>query len=273
MRELPAVTLVKLGGSLLTEKRAREAARTEVIRDLARQVGAAARRAPGTLVVGHGSGSFGHAEARARGLSAAPARLPPAAVDAVRMAAARLHDIVLAALREAGARPTSFPPSAHLVATRRDCGEWPRGGIDDALLRGELPVVYGDVVLDADGAARVCSTEDVLLAVAASLRAAGRRILRAVWLGETDGVLDAAGVRIPELVALRDGVPESAGPAAGADVTGGMAHRVSRTLRLAEQGVPSWIGDGRARDALERVLGGREEGGTWVRPATAPPDG
>lgn len=270
MPPAPGITLVKLGGSLLTEKRARRVARTAVIRDLARQVGAAARRAPGTLVVGHGSGSFGHAEARARGLSAAPARVPPAAVEAVRAAAARLHRVVLAALREAEARPASFPPSATLVATRWDCGEWPAGEIGEALRRGELPVVYGDVVLDAEGAARICSTEDVLLAVAASLRAAGRRILRAVWLGETDGVLDATGARLPELVAGRDGVPESAGPAEGADVTGGMAHRVARALRLAEQGVPSWIGDGRAPDALERALAGREEGGTWVRPAAAP---
>ncbi|HSM36892.1 MAG TPA: isopentenyl phosphate kinase [Longimicrobiales bacterium] len=266
----PAITLLKLGGSLLTDKRDVEAARTAMIGQLARQIAAAEAKLPGALIVGHGSGSFGHAEAQARGLSRTPVRASPEGVAAVRAAAARLHELVLAALREAGARPQSIPPSAVMVIDEHDTHAWPAAGLEAALAAGRLPVVYGDVVLDALGRARIVSTEEVLAAVAASLRGAGQRILRAIWLGETDGVLDARGERIPELVAGRDAVPAAAGGAAGADVTGGMAHRVRTALALARRGVPSWIGDGRPPDALRHALEGREVGGTRVRPAAEP---
>jgi isopentenyl phosphate kinase len=257
---------VKLGGSLITDKRAVEVARPDVIASLATQLADAARAAPGTLIVGHGSGSFGHAEAHARGLSAEPAPADPEAVTAVRGAAARLHALVLGALREAGARPVSFPPSTTLVHSDEGGSLWPARELLAALRDRALPVVYGDVVLDAAGRARILSTEEALGAVAASLRTAGQRILRAFWLGETDGVLDAGGAPIPELVAGRDAVPASAGGAAGTDVTGGMAHRVGAAFALAREGVPSWIGDGRRPDALRRALAGQEMGGTWIRP-------
>lgn len=262
------LTLIKLGGSLLTDKSAVESLRAEVLERIAREVAAASLGAPGRLILGHGSGSFGHAEALRRGLSGgAVVAAAPGAVAAVHAAAARLHRMVLKALRDAGAHPLSFPPSCCLVAEGGGSGSWDPGPLLAALAARTLPVVYGDIVLDPAGGARICSTEDALVAVARSLRASGRRILRAVWLGVTDGVLDARGVRIAHIAHGADRPARTAGAAVGADVTGGMAHRVARALDLAATGVPSWIGDGRKPGVLRAVLAGEESGGTWVLPA------
>ena len=52
---------LKLGGSLITDKRSAETPRPDVIRQLAAEIADARRRNPDLrLVIGHGSGSFGH---------------------------------------------------------------------------------------------------------------------------------------------------------------------------------------------------------------------
>lgn len=62
------VTLVKLGGSLITRKDTPDTARLDVIHRLAREL-ARAQSAGHRLVLGHGSGSFGHPAARRAGLT------------------------------------------------------------------------------------------------------------------------------------------------------------------------------------------------------------
>ncbi len=262
------ITLIKLGGSLITDKRAVESPRAATLQRLAREVADASLASPGSLVLGHGSGSFGHAEAVRWGLTGAALRDAPAeAVASVHAAAERLHALVSAALRDAGAHPMSFAPSSVLVADERGFGTWNADPVLAALAARALPVVYGDVVLGRSGGARICSTEDALLSLARSLQTAGRRIVRAAWLGVTDGVLDDSGARVARIVYGAKGQGGSAGPATGADVTGGMAHRVARALELAAMGVPSWIGDGREPDVVRAVLAGEASGGTWVLPA------
>ena len=55
------LVFLKLGGSLITDKTRPEAARTTVIRRLARELAETLRVRPSLrLVLGHGSGSYGH---------------------------------------------------------------------------------------------------------------------------------------------------------------------------------------------------------------------
>ena len=61
-------TLIKLGGSLITDKSVAKSFRPDIVRQVARQIvrirdSDAQRR----IVIGHGSGSFGHFEAREHG--------------------------------------------------------------------------------------------------------------------------------------------------------------------------------------------------------------
>jgi len=265
------LVLVKLGGSLITDKRSEDAARHDEIRRLAGEL-AQALSAPGpglpALLLGHGSGSFGHVAARRHGFAGdspadRPARLR--GVAAVQAKAAELHRIVLAALVEAGVPAFSAAPSSFLVARAGRPVDVAAAPVAQALTYGLVPVVYGDVVLDRDAGAAICSTESVLAALAAALPERGFRPVRAAWLGETDGVLDADGGTLPE---IRPGDAGSAlaaaGGAAGADVTGGMAHRVETALLLARRGVESWIADGRRPGQIARALGGMPAGGTRV---------
>ena len=272
----PAVTLLKLGGSLITDKTKPRTLARERLRRLAAEI--AAGWSGNGLVIGHGSGSFGHPEARAAGLAggAGGRRLDPEAaamgIARTQSAAFELHRLVVGSLVEAGVPAYSQPPSGFLVA---DDGE-PRGVPPEpmaaALRRGLVPVTMGDVAIDSERGASIVSTETVFGFLVGALAELGIDVKRVVWLGVTAGVLDRKGDLIPRIDQSNIGTASSsAGGSAAVDVTGGMEHRLTVAWDLARRGVESLIADGRRPGLLQSVLrhpgGEAEVAGTLVRPS------
>ncbi|HVS12535.1 MAG TPA: isopentenyl phosphate kinase [Thermoanaerobaculia bacterium] len=268
----PGPLLVKLGGSLITDKRVRESVRPEILARLARElVDCREAWSAGGLVVGHGSGSFGHFAAA--GSPLAESRRAPTAVDreALRAATARTHDAaarlhrhVVGALLDAGVGPYSLSPSGWLTAAAGEVASVHLEPIEGALRLGLVPVVHGDVVVDLQAGAVIASTELVFEALCRGLGARGRRPRLAIWLGETDGILDRSGARVERVTAASlEAVRAATAGSRGVDVTGGMRLRLETAWRLACAGVPSRIVDGRIEGSLTRVLGG-DCGGTRV---------
>jgi isopentenyl phosphate kinase len=257
------VTLLKLGGSLITEKERARTARLEVIRRLAGEIVAGGA---GALVLGHGSGSFGHVAAAGAGIGGGPvAPEGMAGVAETQAEAAELHRIVVAALREAGGRPFSFVPGSFLVGRAGHIEGTLPPALPVALRSGFLPVVYGDVVMDSEWGAAIASTEAVLAFLARALPAAGFTVRRAIWLGDTPGVLDAAGRSLPEIdpEGWKTAVATITGPP-GVDVTGGMRLRLATAADLAQAGIPSLLADGTVPGLLERALRGEAVPGTLI---------
>lgn len=268
MRDSKEIILVKLGGSLITDKSRPKTARSRVIARLAGELQRAAERSPSALVVGHGSGSFGHVAAAAAGLHrGVDAAARPHGVSATQHEAFELHRRVVSALREAGMASFSLAPSSFLVASGgQPAALWPEPLLL-ALRSGLLPVVFGDVVMDRERGAAVCSTESLFQALVPALGSRGAFVRRVVWLGETDGILDRRGRTIPEVSARH--LPKLAAElegAAGIDVTGGIRHRLLAAAALAGQGIGSWIGNGLRPGALVEGLQGTAEHGTRVLP-------
>jgi isopentenyl phosphate kinase len=255
-----SLVLVKLGGSLLTDKTKPESLREEVLRRLAAELAALARQRPGGLVLGHGSGSFGHVTAERWRVHEGVTATPDGAdalegIARTQHLAARLHRRVVAELLAAGARPFSFVPSTAALGAGGAIDSLEIASLAGALDLGLLPVTYGDVLIDREQGSAIASTEAVFEALVDALARQGRRVDRCLWLGETDGVLDAEGRRIPRLTAAEARqVMATVGGSAGTDVTGGMRLRLETAARLAERGVESWILDGREPGALERAL-------------------
>ena len=261
---MPDITFLKLGGSLLTDKTQERSARLEVIRRLAGEIVAA--RGAGALVLGHGSGSFGHVAAARAGIGEGPvAREQLAGVAETQAEAAELHRMVVAALREAGGRPFSFVPGSFLVGkSGHEHGVLPPA-LPVALRSGFLPVVYGDVVLDTEWGAAIVSTEAVFIFLARELLAAGFTVRRAIWLGETAGLLDSAGRTIPEIHPDDwDTAVRALRSPRGTDVTGGMGLRLVAASALADDGIPSLLADGTVPGLLERALRGEMVPGTLI---------
>jgi len=263
------LVLVKLGGSLLTDKRRPRRARPAVIERLAREIVEARRGGDPRLILGHGSGSFGHVAAAAHDLgrlkagTATQRASARRGVSAIQQSAAHLHRLVVGALAEAGAAPFSLAPSSFLLARGGRPKRLAMAPLVAALDLGLLPVVYGDVVMDEERGAAICSTEAVLLALVRRLRRRGLGVRRLLWLGETDGVYDRRGRTIPRLDRLSfPAVREMIGAPAGTDVTGGMLLRLETARALARLGIESWIVNGTVPGLLGDALRGRRVPGT-----------
>src|SRR5512136_2765346 len=161
----PITIFLKLGGSLITDKTKVEHARRPMIRRLAREIKAAHQARPDLqLVLGHGSGSFGHVAAKKHGTrEGVKDRSGWLGYAEVAAAAARLNQIVTDVFVAEGVPVVSLPPSASAR-----CEDGRLSYLDTFVLRGVLehglvPLVYGDVALDTVRGATIVSTEDVFI--------------------------------------------------------------------------------------------------------------
>ncbi len=266
---MPDVVLVKLGGSLLTDKRGEGVARRGVIERLAGEIATAlptmaGPRSAERLILGHGSGSFGHVAAARAGLGRGPYDGKVDGIADTQDQAARLHRLVVGALVAAGVPAFTWAPSSALTAT---AGKPAAGGAVEPLLaaldRALVPVTYGDVVIDRRWGAVIFSTETVLHYLIGRLRRRGHAVRRLLWLGETAGVYDREGRTIPRIdAASYRRVLKLVDAPAGTDVTGGMLLRLETARALARLGIESWIFDGTVPGLLAAALAGDPVPGT-----------
>ncbi len=265
---------LKLGGSLITDKREQEMPRSAEIQRLAHEVQRARLEQPGLrLVVGHGSGSFGHVYASTHGTRAGvttPAQWLGFAQTAD--AAARLNRIVVRELLAAGVPAWSIQPSVALRCADGRVAAGPESTVLAALARGLVPVIFGDVALDTIRGGTIASTEEIFAALDDALRPA--QIILAGEVGgiySADPLLNTSARLIPQVTpqsfaAIRAGL----GGSHGVDVTGGMAAKVAQALgwiqRRPELSV--LICSGLEPDNLYHALCGAEATvGSWLRAA------
>jgi isopentenyl phosphate kinase len=224
---------LKLGGSLITEKHTPSTARPEVIARLAQEIQLAKQQQPDLeLILGHGSGSFGHSAAKKYGTRqgvGSPREWQ--GFGEVWLQARKLNSLMMEALHQAGLAAVSFPVSAGAVAADGEVETWNLDPLKTALSNGLLPVVYGDAVFDTMRGGTILSTEDIFTHLARQL--SPQRILLAglelgVWADypQCSQLVDTI---TPKTV---DNILPALGGSAAADVTGGMRSKVEEMLAL-----------------------------------------
>lgn len=234
MRDL---VFLKLGGSLLTDKTRPQALRADVLARLAGEIAAALRQRPDLrLLLGHGSGSFGHVTARMHGTQVG-VRTPQQwrGYAEVARVAAELNRLVVDALWEAGVPVLRLQPSASARCRDGELVSLDECPMVVALAQGLIPVVHGDVALDAVRGGTIVSTEQIFRYLAPRLHPH-----RVVLVGEVEGVLTADPATgpaqvIPEIRPnMLPDLARALGGSRGVDVTGGMVAKVQEMLGLIE---------------------------------------
>lgn len=226
-------TFIKLGGSLVTDKRQAKSFRRTAVQDIARQLLELRALQPNRpIVLGHGSGSFGHIEARKyntiHGVRTAEDHLGFARVGAV---ASELGQLILNELLAADLPALRFQPSAIQIARDQNLVHLDTRPLALALEKRYLPLVHGDVALDESLGGTIISTEALFAHLVEPLQAKS-----IILLGNVDGVLDQHGHVIPHITADNISCYESVlGSSDGVDVTGGMQQKVREMLDLAQQ--------------------------------------
>ena len=255
---MPELLFLKLGGSLITDKSRPYTPRLEILADLCAQIASVLNSAGGglQLLLGHGSGSFGHTAAdqhgTRRGVQGAEGWRGFAEVH---HQAAALNMIVMEKLHGVGVPALSFPPSASVTAREGKAARWDIGPLERALANGLVPVVYGDTVFDEAIGGTILSTEELFQHLAPRLHPS-----RLLLAGLEPGVWEDFPTRtrlIPQITPdsytkMRGGILG----AASVDVTGGMEAKVREMLELvaAVPGLSVQIFSAEAPGNLRRAL-------------------
>ena len=254
---------LKLGGSLITDKTRPYTPRPEKLDLLAAEIASVIKDNPSLhLVLGHGSGSFGHAAASRfntrLGVSGSAAWRGFAEVW---YQASELNRLVLEALHRVGLPAVTLSPAASVITRDGKISNWNQFPIQAALSNGLLPVIHGDVVFDEVRGGTILSTEDLFAHLAHQLRP--QRILLA---GLEAGVWADFQSHKQLLEELTSGSfaqhASGLGAATGTDVTGGMLSKVTVMLSLVEQ-IPDLevlIFSGEQPGNLPRALRGENPG-------------
>jgi isopentenyl phosphate kinase len=226
------LTFLKLGGSLITDKSRPETPDLVAIERLAAEIAHALADHPDlSLVVGHGSGSYGHSEAARYGThQGVEGRAAWRGFARVALSASRLNYLLWEALDGSGVPAFRIQPSASAICRGGRLVEMALGPLRRALDEGLVPLVYGDVAVDTVQGGTIISTETIFGYLARALRP--NRIALA---GDFEGVLDQNGSLVERITPeTYSDIRPALGGSAHTDVTGGMRSKVEAMLTLAQ---------------------------------------
>lgn len=227
------LVFLKLGGSLITDKNVPRHAKQDVLDRLTGEIDAALKEQPDLkLLLGHGSGSFGHIPAdmfqTRRGVNS-PAQWRGFAK--VWYEARSLNNLVMESLHAREIPAIAFPASSQVVSESSRIIAWDTTQIRTTLNNSVLPVVFGDVVFDRAIGGTILSTEEQFEYLAAIMKP--ERILLAgiesgVWKDfptRNDLVKTITPENLPQ---VHPNLTSSESP----DVTGGMRSKVQSMMNL-----------------------------------------
>ena len=224
---------LKLGGSLITDKNQPHTARLDVIHRLAAEIASARKENKNLkLLLGHGSGSFGHFPAKKFGTRDGVFDSKGwQGFENVWKEARSLNQIIVEVFTSNDIPVISFPPSSAVIADNKTIKKWDITPIKMALDAGLIPLIYGDVILDQSIGGTIFSTEELFEHLALLLKP--EKILIA-------GIEEGVWQDFPETKHFIDLITQETEPeilnqlvgSISVDVTGGMMEKVKSMLNL-----------------------------------------
>jgi isopentenyl phosphate kinase len=258
------LTILKIGGSVITDKSGELAARMQDINRLAQEIRDAGVR---NLIIVHGGGSFGHPLAQQYAINAGLRE------ENQRIGFAETHHVMtvlnglfMDALIWHNVPAVSITPSSCIITKKGRVECFEEAPLKMLLKMGFLPVTYGDAVLDTELGFAILSGDQLVSHLATRFNA--ERIVMGV---DVDGLYDADPksektarmfnhLTLEEVKELQS---KLAKPTAH-DVTGGMFGKITELLPAIEQGVRVTIVNATKPNHICMALKGEKVEGTLM---------
>jgi len=247
-------TVLKIGGSVITEKGGELAAKTQEINRIAEEIQKA--NAKGLIIV-HGGGSFGHPyAARYKLKEGLKEESQKNGFSETHHVMTVLNGLVMDALVWHNIRAVSITPSSCVMTENGRIKFFTDAPLKAFLKMGFTPVLYGDAVLDTRLGFTILSGDQLVSSLA--IRYGAKRIIIGV---DVDGVYDSdpkangnsrlfENLTLQELKKLQTKLEK---PKAG-DVTGGMFGKIAELIPAVEQGIRVTVVNATKPNHIYRVL-------------------
>lgn len=263
------LVLIKLGGSLITDKTKPYTAKPRVMRRLGREIKNALdhnRRLQ--IIITHGGGSFAHISAKkydtGNGFKDAHGRLGACITH---HDAARINRLVIEQFLAAGLPVASISPSSIFVARQNQLAKKFFDSLINLLNQNITPVLYGDVIWDQVKGCSIYSGEISMGLITQYLLRQKQPIKQIIQCSIENGVYrlnDKKTIPFITNQTFKQIKPDLLG-SHGVDVTGGMLHKVEESLKLTEKRVSTLIINGRQKNCLYKALLGHHVPGTLIK--------
>jgi isopentenyl phosphate kinase len=251
------ILLIKLGGSIVTNKHIPYSARIETIHALAKVL----KSINSPLIISHGSGSFGHTSASIYGGKHGYKNhwgLAKVARDAM-----EINRIIMDIFIEEKLPVISFRPISCITSKDGKISQSFFEPIYQALLQEFIPVVYGDVIFDKSWKTTIFSGETILSYLIPYLFKRKILIQSIIQVSNYNGIHDVNGKTIPLITNKNWGViKQDIFPSKVPDVTGGMNHKIETALKMTKLGIKTIIINGTNPSNLLKVIQGEKLGTT-----------
>ena len=253
------ITLVKIGGSVLTDKQHPLSFRHAEAHCVAADI----RLSRTVPVIVHGTGSWAKAIGRHYYTEDGWAR-DATGFQMTCWRIRRLQEALTAVLRDEGVICCPIQANAVFHRSRGTLDLYDPAPIRRLVDAGVSPLLCGDVLVEGPGIFRVVSSDAIAVAIALRMR-----VSDCVFATDVDGVWDPAGQLIPEIT----GPDLAASDSDRQDVTGGMSAKVAAAVDIARSGALTSIVNGRIPGRVRGALARRQVTGTRVLAPSARPGG
>lgn len=255
-----SILCIKLGGSVITDKKTPYTAKKEIIMSIARSL----KKIKQPLLIAHGSGSFAHTSAKKYG--GKNGYTDKWGIAKVNFDVMQINNIVMEIFIEEKLPVVSFAPRSMFLTKKGEVEEYFFDPFMQVIEQGLIPVVYGDVIWDSEQKTTIFSGEKTLNLICRYLKKKGFGLPKIIQLSDVDGVLDHNQNVIPEITRKNwIDVKKMITKSTVVDVTGGMTHKIEEALTLTKYGIETWIVNGNSKLQLKQVFLEDKPRGTVIR--------
>ena len=253
--------IIKLGGSVITNKAKECCFRQEIVDRLAAELKQANRE----IILIHGAGSFGHILAKKYRLNDGFKRKEQLKGFSLTQAMVqRLNTLVLTSLHNHEIPAVSIPPHAILSLSNHTLQRVDYTIFKQYLDLGITPVSFGDVALDTQLGFSICSGDLLVQMLAAKFKPE-----KVIFVLDEDGLYSAnpktnTNATFFEKATVKKLETLTTRLDAHADVTEGMKGKLHTIKRIANDGVDTILLNGNIHNRLRDTLKGKKVRSTIV---------
>jgi len=254
--------IVKLGGSVITDKRKEQVFKQKIMNNLALEI----KKAAVQLIIVHGAGSFGHILAEKYELNEGYKKYEQIkGFSLTHENVQTLNSLVLKSLHENDIPAVSISPHSVVKLDNHKLLKIDFKVFEEYLKKEFVPVTFGDVVLDKTLGFSICSGDLLVLALSGYFKPE-----KVVFVIDEDGLYTSnpkidKKAELIESLDVRKLERLSTTLDKHADVTGGMGGKIKVIKEIAERGIDVVLLNGNKPDRLYKVLIGEKTVSTVVR--------
>ena len=243
--------LLKLGGSIITNKEKALSARRKAIDSIMKNL----KKIKEPIIIVHGGGSYGHYWSVKYDMHTKPSRYDLRGVSIVKNSMIELDKIILDSLLENKLKPYSVPPTDFMNGNKpitkkiQELGKIARSGL--------IPITYGDALWYGQKKSYILSGDKIMTHVAKVLRPK-----LAIFALNVDGVY--SDLKSKKLISEIKGEKVKISDVK-MDVTGGMNRKMEEATKISKLGLKVFFTNGNKPERIVNAVNKNKFEGTLFR--------